>query len=238
VVVALESGEVLWYLRGSGRPIGRVSTGARPAAGPVLLPDRRVAFPSMDGRVFQLDARGVRWRAELSPGHRAGPLAVDGAGALYAATADGAVTKLAPDGAIVWRIATPVSIERSPVLAEDGTLLVAAGRHLLAIDPARGAPLWTAPVGGEIVGGPLVAADATVFVSLPAALVAIGPRGALRSRAKLPASPVPGLTLADHHLWVGLRDGTLRRFHVPQAGLARSPWAKSRGDLMNSGTSR
>jgi len=250
LIVVLENGIVGWYTREQGKLISRIATGISPSTAPVLLHGQWLILASIDGELLKVDIRGTRWRRSLGRKVWIGALAPDGHGAVIATVSDGSLAKVGAGGEIAWQVASAVSPERSPVFAADGTLLVAAGDHLSAHDPATGARRWSAPTGGRIVGGPLVTDDGTVYVSVvpshaqrrtkgspPIAIVAVGADGELGLRTALPTAPLPGLTIAEHRLWVGLSDGTLRAFAVPQRGLARSSWAKARGGVSNSGES-
>jgi outer membrane protein assembly factor BamB len=161
---------------------------------------------------------------------------------VYAGTADGWLGSVDAAGALRWQVQAGAPIERSPVLGENGDIYAAAGQELVALS-GGGALRWRLPAGGRVVGGPLVADDGTVFVAVlekggRGAALGVDGEGRLRTRLPLPAAPASSLSLAGHRLWVGLRDGTVRRLAVTQEGLARSSWAKARGDLTNSGAVR
>jgi outer membrane protein assembly factor BamB len=235
--VMLENGVVAWYTCDQGKLIKRLPIAIVPSAAPVLLANRWFIVSSTTGEIVKLDIRGIRWRIAL-PGRRSiGALAPDAQGAVIAAVTDGSLVKVSPDGTIAWQAQVDVSPQRSPVFGADGTLFVAAGHRLAALDASTGTPVWRAGVGGQIMGGPLVTDDGTVYVSIARSLVAISKNGEVATPIALPDVVVPGLTIADHRIWVGLSDSTLRPITVPQRGLARSPWAKARGNLSNSGES-
>ena len=76
--------------------------------------------------------------------------------AVYAAAADGAVVRLAPDsGQVVWRV--DVKARLSAGVGSDGfTVVVATTRGEIIALGADGKELWRNQVGGEMRSPPLV----------------------------------------------------------------------------------
>lgn len=244
LAVSLDSGAVRWWRRKDGAPLGQVALGAVPAAAPVLTAAEHAIVATMDGHLVGLDPAGVRWRVRTPTGAAPGPLALGPIGdTVYAGTADGWVVTVSADGRQRWQVSVGAPVVASPVLAEGGAAIyIAAGEGVVALSP-EGAILWRAPAGGALIGSPLVADDGTVYglvatAEKRGAVIGISPDGQRTTRRGLPAPPAPSLSLANHRLWVGLRDGTIRRLPVPQRGLARSAWAKARGDIRNTGMGR
>jgi outer membrane protein assembly factor BamB len=249
IAVALETGEVSWFRQNDGRWLAQVDAGGLPAAAPVITQDGSVLLPLQEGAIVRLSPRGVELRTPIPSGARPGAMAIDATGASYVGASDGSFSLISAEGQLRWRVNVGGPVRLSPALTEDGHILVAADRAVITLRPT-GERIWKRPVGGRIVAGPLIADDGTVYVATaapgrssaraatPGWLVALDPHGAVVLRERLPAPPVPGLNLADHRLWIGLGDGTLRRYAVPQQTLARSPWSKARGGQRNAGTPR
>ncbi|MDO8121078.1 PQQ-binding-like beta-propeller repeat protein [Isoptericola sp. b490] len=83
---------------------------------------------------------------------------------------DGTLARLGPDARARWRLLTPAwtSVAPAPVLAVDGTLVVAVGDTLLAVDAADGRTLWRAVIG--VPGAHAAATDGLVVAHLERAL--------------------------------------------------------------------
>jgi len=244
LAVVLDSGVVRFFDRRRGTPLGAVVSGASPAAAPSLAAGGRLLLPSTDGQLVAVDQGGVVWRTRISPAASLGPVAIDAAGAAYVGAADGSVARVGSDGKVVWRTATAGPATRSPVVGEHGRIYLSTGDALVALEPASGAVRWRVPLGAAVGGGPLIADDGTLYVavqggavsgSVSASVVAVSAAGKVTARLALPSGGVVGLTLANHQLWIGTADRTLRRIAVPQRGLAPSSWAKARGGLANAG---
>jgi hypothetical protein len=246
LAVALANGWLeLW--RPDGERHLRLRLGGVPSEGAVLVGERRAAVPMRDGTVVAVDEGRVAWRSRVTRGAALGPLAVGAGGELFVGAADGTVAALRPDGTVAWRANAGGPVRRSPALAEDGTTLVATARAIVAYWPS-GERRWRRDLGARVVAGPLIADDGAVYVALVRGeqrdsrgtvtgvgeIRAITPEGA-ETRIAVPAAPTRSLALGGGSLWVGLRDWTLRRIPVPQRGLARSSWAKGRGDGLNTG---
>jgi hypothetical protein len=235
---------VAWFGARNGVRVAHIAIGVQPAAGAARSPDRAVVVPTTSGELIKLDGRGVLWRARLGAAG-VGPVAIDQDGASYAVIGQQAVARVEADGTLAWRTAVDRAMPRSPALSDDGVLYVPTEQALLALDAKTGQPRWKTTVDGTLVGGPLVADDGTVYVSAvrqPAGRAGTGVAmvidraGLVTDTIALPAWPMPGLTLSNHRLWVGLRDATLLGAPVAARELASdSPWPKARGDLRNSG---
>ena len=115
------------------------------AAQPTALTDFK---PSLNTR--------VAWRASVGAGRTEllQPAVVENA--VYAAAADGAVVRLAPEsGQVVWR--TDVKARISAGVGSDGfTVAVASTRGEIIALGADGKELWRTQVGGEMRSPPLV----------------------------------------------------------------------------------
>jgi outer membrane protein assembly factor BamB len=234
LAVALDDGRLeLW--KPDGGTIGWIALGGTPSAAAVLIGADRALVPTREGRVISIAGRRIAWRATVVARAAVGPLAIGDGGAVYAGTADGTVACILADGTVAWRARVGAPVTRSPALAEDGAVIVAAGDSVVALGRS-GAVRWRSPVGAPIVSGPLLAASGSIYVGSQAGEIRVLDAGGheLR-RIALPAAPSRGLALHAETLWVGLRDRTLLRVAVPERGLARSSWAKARGNRDNSG---
>ncbi len=138
VLVAVGLSGCSWLPSWLGGPPSR-------AAQPTALTDIK---PTLNTR--------VAWRASIGAGRTELMQPVVTENAVYAAAADGAVVRLAPDsGQAVWR--SDVKARLSAGVGSDGfTVVVATTRGEIIALGADGKELWRTQVGGEMRSPPLV----------------------------------------------------------------------------------
>ena len=124
----------------------------------------------------------------------------------------GSLIAVDPGGSIRWILDDLDAIYSSPALGPDGTIYVAGGRHVHAVDP-RGEIRWTYETPGRTFSfsSPAVASDGTIYVGGDDhALHAINPDGSPRWTFKtgdlIRAPPSIG---ADGTIYVPSYDGRL-----------------------------
>jgi outer membrane protein assembly factor BamB len=237
VAVALEQGAVRFFDE-TGRLESVVALGTGVSSSPVISRDGTLVVPLSDGQIVGIKPSGIAFRVKAAENGRLGPIALGPTGEIYAPSNDGRVIALGADRASIWKVDLGAPIERSPVVDERDTLYVATRRALSAIS-SSGRVLWTYAADRPIVAGPLVANDGSLFVATTDGqatdVLTLAPNGKVRKKMPVGRRALPGLSLDHGALWIGFADWTLRRFLVPQAGLARSSWPKARGNLANTG---
>lgn len=244
LAITLDTGELQLFSVDRGQPLLSILTHHVPSAAPIITADGEIALPTRDGLIVRTDERGHAAAHRVSPKAAVGPLAAGGESEIYAGTADGDIVRVERNGDIRWRVSTGLSLDRAPVLSADGSVVAVAGREVFAISPG-GTLKWRRAVVARVVGSPLAADDGSVFIAIELAIrgrargavLGLDPSG--RPMAQLPLSgpPTPSLMLSDHALWIGLLDGTIRRFPIVARGLAHSPWPSARGGVRNAGRS-
>jgi outer membrane protein assembly factor BamB len=241
VAVAVDPGFVRFWDRDRRTLLGQIALGAMPSAAPSLGSDGLFFVPTRDGWLVALDSHAIRWRRRVAT-LALSPAAVAADSTIIVGSQTGTLSAVNPQGNVLWTEMLGVDpIERSPVLADDGTIYVIAGGHLVAVS-RDGGVRWRNDLPGRIAAGPLVADDGSILVAvtsrdLVGQILAIAPDGASLRRHPLKGLPTRGMSLADHQLWVSLAESSLQRVTVPQRELARSPWAKARGGKANRGAS-
>ncbi|MXZ46321.1 MAG: PQQ-binding-like beta-propeller repeat protein [Chloroflexi bacterium] len=110
---------------------------------------------------------GILWTVDLPGLTKWGMPAIEADGTLYFGASIGSAGSLVavdPGGSIRWILDGLDRTSSSPALAPDGTIHVAAGRHVYAIDP-QGEIRWTYEISaGTFLSSPAVASDGTIYV--------------------------------------------------------------------------
>jgi outer membrane protein assembly factor BamB len=177
-------------------------------------------WASDDSSVVTVDARGV-------------VTSVGEGTATITATSDGvmgkAIVRVRDAARLAWSLPLRDSPHAGLAIADDGTIYVAAGDTLDAVDPG-GQRRWSVHTGGTARSTPAVAVDGTIYVATEqseASLLAIDPYGRVRwvvaGLGRILSSPVVG---RDGSIYVASQDSTL--YAIDGAGRRR--WSfKARG---------
>ena len=111
---------------------------------------------------------GILWTVDVPGLTTWGMPAIGADGTLYFGSGIGSAGSLVavdPGGSIRWILNNLDAISSSPALGPDGTIHVAGGRHVHAVDP-QGEIRWTyeTPVRNFFTSSPAVASDGTIYV--------------------------------------------------------------------------
>ena len=118
---------------------------------------------------YALSPQGaILWTLDLPGRITWGMPAIGADGTLYFGStigSAGALVAVDPGGSIRWILDGLDRIAASPAIGPDGTIHVAGGRHVHAVDP-RGVIRWTyeTPVRTFVFSSPAVASDGTIYV--------------------------------------------------------------------------
>ena len=158
---------------------------------------------------------GILWTVDVPGLTGWGMPAIGADGTLYFGSRIGSAGSLVavdPGGSIRWILDGLDRISSSPALGPDGTIHVAGGRHVHAVDP-RGEIQWTYETPGRnfFISSPAVASDGTIYVGgNDHALHAIdrdgSPRWTFKTGDLIRAPPSIG---ADGTIYVPSHDGRL-----------------------------
>ena len=158
---------------------------------------------------------GVLWTVDVPGLTKWGMPAIGADGTLYFGSdsgSRGSLVAVDPGGSIRWMLDGLDRISSSPALGRDGTIYVAGGRQVHAVDP-QGEIQWTyeTPVRTFTFSSPAVASDGTIYVGgEDMALHAIdrdgSPRWTFQTGDLIRAAPSIG---ADGTIYVASYDGRL-----------------------------
>ena len=158
---------------------------------------------------------GILWTVDVPGLTGWGMPAIGVDGTLYFGSgigSAGALVAVDPGGSIRWILENLDRISSSPAIGPDGTIHVAGGRHVYAVDP-QGEIQWTyeTPVRNFFISSPAVASDGTFYVGgNDHALHAINrdgsPRWTFKTGNVIRAPPSIG---ADGTIYVPSYDGRL-----------------------------
>jgi outer membrane protein assembly factor BamB len=136
--------------------------GAAVRGAPVPAPGGGLYVTSQDGHLYALDASGQeRWRFDARS-ILCGPVALLPDGTVLLG-AEGRVVALDPEGQKLWEESMPATVEE-PMLVEESTVLVVAGRHLAALAPRGAAALAAGPDDPPPAAGRIVAEGSHVTI--------------------------------------------------------------------------
>jgi len=156
----------------------------------------------------------LAWYVPLSDDVDASP-AIGSDGTIYVASTDGTVVAINPDGSTKWVFGAGARIYGSPVLSNEGQVLIGdvSGRFR-ALNAADGSAAWVTAGLGSVRGTAAVGRDGTIYIGTDApALVALdGSTGQEKFRLAAGDAVVaaPAIGPAGDVFWGGL-DGRLRR---------------------------
>jgi outer membrane protein assembly factor BamB len=247
VLVPTQDGRLVVLERGTGRLIAALKVASAIESSPALQDDR-LLLGTDDGDLVALDLATARplWTAKVGSMVRSSPLPfgeriVVG---VVETKETGGIVALDKAGKVLWRQKRG-AVFSSP--ASDGERILAAGDdgELVALDPAKGKPLWKHTVGGRIRATPAVAGGVAVVGDFEGRLVAVRLADGSRVWTRELGQPVySSAAWSGDLVVVGCHDGLLRgfaasdgtpRFETPTRGpVVASPTAAGGGTIVGS----
>lgn len=205
-----EAGDLRWA----------VNLGAEIEASVTIDADGHLYVGTVAGLFYSFTAAGEqRWSLDLAAGstataqgvYRAAALGPDGT--IYAASRNGRLFAITPEGAVWWSFAAADGIDATPVVDTEGNVIFAArDGYLYKVDP-DGIAEWELLVGDVFYASPVLGADGRIFQTAYAgsslsAVLAVSPEGVVEAQKLLPLFNDASLTLtAGGDLLVGMFDG-------------------------------
>lgn len=193
--------------------------------------------PGKDYYLLAVDQElAVRWKFRTA-GVNFAPPAVTPAGEIYCSSMGRTLHKLAGDGRPLWSYRTQGWIKASPVVDGEGRAYVGCyDRHIHAVD-ADGRPRWKFFAKAQFTAGAVLDGNGRLYCGDTSGTVyALESSGRKAWEYKSPDFITADLTiLPGRVLLAGSIDGTLLAFRVERPMSRRAWWAKSLGNLANSG---
>jgi outer membrane protein assembly factor BamB len=149
-------------------------------------------------------------------------------GTVYAASKDGRLYAINPDGSQKWQFTAGSTNRSSPAIGNDGTVYFGSDDHkVYAINPS-GTKKWEFLTGDMVYSSPAIAADGTIYVgSRDNKLYALNPNGTKKwefaTTGVVSSSPAVGpdgriyFGSFDHNLYAVNPDGT-EQWRFPASG--------------------
>jgi outer membrane protein assembly factor BamB len=229
----------VWRIRKQdGRVEKQADLGMAVHASPVWDKARQcVLVPAKDYFLLAVDRElGVRWKFRTA-GVNFAPPAVTPRGEIYCASMGRTLHKLAGDGHPLWSYRTQGWIKASPVVDSEGRAYVGCyDRQVHAVD-ADGRGRWKFPGRAQFTAGAVLDDAGRLYCGDTSGTVyALDGNGRKVWEYKSPDFITSDLTiLPGRVLLAGSIDGTLLAFRVERPLSRRAWWAKSLGNLANSG---
>ncbi|MGE0491124.1 MAG: PQQ-binding-like beta-propeller repeat protein [Vulcanimicrobiota bacterium] len=166
-------------------------------------PDGNIWAGNSEGRLFKLDPKGESSEVFRAKGEIRGRPLAGANGRIYVTSFDHHLYALEPDGKVVFSADCGDFIEGGAHQLADGTLMVGAGKQLLAFDD-RGHKLWS-EVFPHRLEQPIEGPGGLVLVPGADGLAAVDPRGLAALLDPEPARP----GVEDHPEWLLVGDVAL-----------------------------
>jgi outer membrane protein assembly factor BamB len=215
--------------------IARIESGARISSQPVATRDGDVLFGSHDGVLYEADRHTARiaWRFNASDRIYPTPLVLENGEIYFGSDAD-RFFALTASGALDVALATDDDADTSAVLVGDGSLRVAAGRVLYALEPDL-TVRWRLEFGGKVFSSPAARADGTTVVGCQDdTIYAVDAMGAIRWRVPVgnDVDATPAIDDARGAVYVGSDDGTLYALALADGAIR---WRRPLGGYVRAG---
>ena len=137
---------------------------------PALAPDGTAYLGCDDRKLYALDPLGqvrfsvlaggpIRAAVALGPGGVRG-----GSGLIYAASYDGTLYAVRPEGVIAWSFRTAGALHAAPLVDAAGSVLIGSRDNRLYALSSTGRPLWSYPLDDDVDGAPVLGPDGTIYV--------------------------------------------------------------------------
>lgn len=131
-------------------------------------------------------------------------------GDVIVASLSGKVTRLTPNGAVVWSADLGERIYASPLIAGESVILGSDARRFVSLSLATGKTRWQLDAGGEVDTAPAEAPGGGVIAAAGRVLHGIRADGSVRFRLKLPRKIYASPAVADDGTaYVGAQDHKL-----------------------------
>lgn len=220
-----------------------------------LVRDQQIYLGAEDHFVHAVNLSGKHgensWKRDPNAGRTGGaitcPLTISGNDELLVVSRDGLLHAMDWDGRNMWSVPLPGQVFGSPVVDQDGTILLGislAPRHqapsgiLLAIDGATHKVRWQFNVDAPVESTPVIGDDAIVYFGDNGGCVyALDPPGNLKWTASFDVQVRScGTILSPRVVAFGLDDGSLVALECSSQRLATSGWPKFRKTHAQSGS--
>jgi outer membrane protein assembly factor BamB len=183
----------------AARVAWQVSVGGPVAAQVTTSPDERTLYvATLSGHLLALarDSGKTTWDVELGERAYGAPL-VHEDGTIYVGSDAKKLVAASPQGNVVFRLELDGEVDTSPVFAKDGTVIVAAGKSVVAV--RRGGDVaWRFAAKNKVYASPAIDDDGKiVFGSQDDHVYALAPGGALAWTVDLGADVDGGPAIGD-----------------------------------------
>ncbi len=177
----------------------RVTTGGPVAAQVTTSPDEKTLYvATLSGHLLALarDGGTTTWDVDLGERAYGAPLVHDD-GTIYVGSDAKKLVAISPQGAVLFRLELDGEVDTSPVLAKDGSVVVAAGKSVVSV--RRGGDVaWRFTAKNKIYTSPAIDDEGrVVFGSQDDHVYALGTDGGIAWKVDLGADVDGGPAIGD-----------------------------------------
>lgn len=235
--VYIASGGISAYSATDGTPLWQHKQYIGLAQLAAVGPDGNILLGAANGQFYSIQPTdgSVGWQANIRDARSVGGTAVGSDGTIYVGADNGVLYAVFNDGKPRWEFKAAGPISTEPVIAENGTIYVAADK-LYAVTP-EGKQKWAFTTPYEFRTAPALAADGTIYC--PTAdnkLYAINPDGSKKwelASSELILTP-PNIA-PDGTIYVVTVEGQMMALSDSNGGLMHSAWPRFQHDAANTG---
>ena len=153
----------LYHWTSAGTLVWTFTTGGNVRSSPAVGPAGDVYVGSFDFSMYAITPAGTqRWRATTGNIIDLASPAVGADSIVYFGSTDQYVYALHPAGTLAWFYTAGASVEATPAIAADGTVIAAMGSRVVALD-SLGHAKWTFFARNAIRSSPAVTSDGAIY---------------------------------------------------------------------------
>ena len=226
---AVKDGALMW----------RIPLGDSVYSSPAVGRNGTIYVGSLDGAFYAISKRGlIKWIVKMnSPIYSSPSVGYDGT--LYIGSDSGELYAIKEDGSIKWRIKLENAIYSSAVIDRYGNVYIGSWKGYLYKISEDGKIVWKVKIGKSIFSSPVLGNDGTIYVgSWDGYLASVNPNGKIKWKMRLGSSFSSSPSINKKNLYIGSNEGKIYSVWINSKGLEKSPWAKFRSNLKNTGIVR
>ncbi len=227
------------YAVKDGKMVWRIPLGDSVYSSPAIGVDGTIYVGSLDGVLYAVSREGViKWFLKTKGSIYSSP-SIGHDGTVYLGSDEGSLYAVRPDGLIKWEVDLKSAVYSSAAIDRYGNVYIGSWNGYLYKIGEDGKVAWKIKIGKSIFSSPALGDDGSLYVgSWDGYLVSVKLSGKINWKIKLGSSFSSSPSINKGNLYIGSNDGKIYSIWIKSKSLEKSPWAKFRGNLRNTGVVR